>query len=260
MIKNICNTSLMKRIVSNKTPCYFISPHFDDAIYSAGGLIWYLKTKKVPISVINVFTKPSGLSSTFSIMKYLRSCNYRDAKKLFNDRTIEDKKVLYRIGVKVYNLNFIDALWRIKKIGKLPKLISKIIPEMEAIYPIFSLSMKIGKVSKYDDLLKLKISKKLRNITPKNEDYFIFSPIATGKHMDHTIVSDVSTSEYNNIIYWEDYPYSLNENNKKKDYFIFKPDWKIKERLIKGYKSQFKAIFGKISIKKVSEKYYFKKK
>ncbi|MCR4313010.1 MAG: PIG-L family deacetylase [Candidatus Roizmanbacteria bacterium] len=69
---------------------YFISPHLDDAILSAGGLINYLKDRK-KIKIITVFT---------------------EGDKLFLKRRIEDMNVCRYLGIEYLHLGFTDVLWR----------------------------------------------------------------------------------------------------------------------------------------------------
>ena len=97
-----------------KSPCFFISPHLDDAVFSAGGLMIFL-AKKNPVTVVNVFTEAGDLPYTLSAKKYLSVCEVDDARKLFEQRRNEDQKVLEKVGVKVVNLGFVDALWRKKE-------------------------------------------------------------------------------------------------------------------------------------------------
>lgn len=68
----------------------FISPHLDDAILSAGGLINYLKNRK-KIKTVTVFT---------------------EGDKLFLKRRIEDINVCHYLGIEYLHLGFMDILWR----------------------------------------------------------------------------------------------------------------------------------------------------
>lgn len=77
-------------ILKNKKYYYFISPHLDDAILSAGGLIYDLKYKG-KVKIITVFTK---------------------GDEIFLKRKIEDKNVCNYLGIDFIHLGFNDILWR----------------------------------------------------------------------------------------------------------------------------------------------------
>lgn len=76
--------------LNNKKNYYFISPHLDDAILSAGGLIYDLKDKG-KVKIITVFT---------------------NGDELLLKRKIEDKNVCRYLGVGYLHLGFTDVLWR----------------------------------------------------------------------------------------------------------------------------------------------------
>src|SRR4030042_3118942 len=104
----------LKNIINNKTHCYFISPHFDDAIFSVGELMQYL-SGKVDTTVINIFTSCGAAKNSLSARAYLKQCQQDDAKKLFKVRIDEDQRALTSISAKVHNFGYTDALWRRKK-------------------------------------------------------------------------------------------------------------------------------------------------
>lgn len=262
MPRNFTNTKIYKDIIKNKLRCYFISPHFDDAVFSGGSLLRHLSKKHIPITVVNIFTKASKRPYTLSVKKFLRSCDYTDADILYSDRVKEDDKVITGIGAKVINLNFIDALWRRKKVPQTLNRLTRFIPEIEYTYPIFSVAMKLGFVSKHDKKLVKFISQRLEKIIPKNS--VVFCPIAAGKHMDHTITRDVCKNLNVPTVYWLDYPYSRNSNpdrhflkTNKLTAFKYTINSKVKSDLANGYKSQIDAIFGKKQITIKENEYYY---
>jgi len=240
-----------------KSPCFFISPHLDDAVFSAGGLMIFL-AKKNPVTVVNVFTEAGDLPYTLSAKKYLSVCEVDDARKLFEQRRNEDQKVLEKVGVKVVNLGFVDALWR-KKEGVAR---FKIIPEFANVYATFRLGIARGKISIYDQSLVKNLKKKLSGLVTNNA--IIFCPLGIGKHVDHIIVRDVCSQAFAKLIYWSDFPYLLT-NSFDREFvgkntsatFVFAKNKKEKEVMIKGYKSQLRLTFPKNKIELVDERYYY---
>jgi LmbE family N-acetylglucosaminyl deacetylase len=255
-------------IVKNKTKCYFVSPHFDDAVFSAGGLITNLLKNGVCVDIINVFTKASSEPYTISAKRFIKSCGYSNADDLYIDREIEDKKVFSSIGIKPIKLDLIDAIWRRKKVPGFLKLITQFLPEIEHVYPVFSLNMKFGKYSLHDQELLNIIYSKLSNVigTKSKRKAILFCPIGIGNHMDHLIVRDACINYFDNVVLWEDVPYSsyrsenqefIIHNNLTKYNFTF--DVKIKSKLANGYKTQIQTIFNsdKASLPTI-EHYYVK--
>lgn len=248
---------IIKNVVAKNTHCYFISPHLDDAALSAGSLISYLTSKKVPVTVVNVFTKAHKNPSTFSVKAYLRQCGYRDAKDLFAQRRNEDKWLFKDIGVEVVNLGFVDAMWRKKEIKNYAvKLLGRYIPEVNHIYPTFRFHSFTGNISKYDEALKKSLETKLLKVTEGKES-FVFCPVGIGHYIDHIIVRNVCSTIFKKPIYWSDFNYSMEFsreatfiNEGKYKVAFFDKNLKAKKKLIQGYKSQTYAIFphGKVPI------------
>lgn len=258
---------LIKQIKLKKIKCYFISPHLDDAILSAGGLISYLASKTT-VEVITIFTKPSPKPYTLSTKVFLKNCNFRDAEDLFNKRRLEDQYVFTKLNLNYHHLGFTDASWR-KKINpnRILKVFSKIIPELIHIYPIYRNYLKkgvtSGHVSNEDEQNVTLIKQKLNKIIKNKKNILIFCPIGIGLHVDHILVRNLCQNSFKNIIFWSDFPYSLTE--KPDDNFIMlnnlkklQSDKKInyKNTLISLYKTQVDAMFPEKNIPIINEVFY----
>jgi glycosyltransferase involved in cell wall biosynthesis/LmbE family N-acetylglucosaminyl deacetylase len=253
----------IKSIIKNKTPCYFISPHLDDAVLSAGGLISYL-SKNVPVNVINVFSKGDRRPYTFSAKRFLSQSGYKDTEGFYRERAIEDKRVLRDVNIKPHDLEFVDALWRKDKNGRKHGVMGRLIPELNHVYPTYRFHVKSGKVSKNDSVLARNIQRKLKKVINGDLSCIVFCPIAQGNHVDHILTREICSKNFKNVVYWLDYPYSLHRKReeefvKDKDlhHFEFSKYYSQKRRLISGYKSQIGALFPKGRINLVPEKYYF---
>ena len=230
-------------IVKNKKACYFISPHFDDAVFSAGALMTYL-AKHVSVTVINIFTKASEPPYTLSADMFLRQCGYNDAQKLFADREREDASVFKSINVKVINLSFSDALWRKKKHpGRLARFFPNI-AGLSATYPTYKFHAIKGKIAKADLDTIVEIKDELKDKV-RDADSVVFCPMGVGKHVDHVITRAVCDELFRDVIRWSDFPY--NEKSQKNSggfqSFSFAEGLSKKRKLIEGYKSQYNAIF-----------------
>jgi len=254
---------IIEKIINKKIHCYFISPHFDDAALSAGALISYL-VNKVPVTVVNVFTKGDREPYTLATRLFLSRCGYKDADNLFFDRMKEDKKIFKKLGVEVINLGFIDAFYRKKAdISLVSRWLGRLIPELVHIYPNYRFYKYPTKISNLDSKLENEIEKKLRDLI-KTKNTVVFCPVGVGKYVDHIIVRKLCSKNFNNLIYWSDFNYSMmhsgeikfiNNNNLGLDYF--NKNLFSKKILIEGYKTQKYAISTHGMITIFPDFYYF---
>lgn len=243
--------------IIKKNRCYFISPHLDDAILSAGGLISTLaKTHKV--KVITIFSKASEKPYTFFCRRYLNTCHYQDADMFFKDRKKEDQRLFHRLGIDPQYLDFADAAWR-KKTKK--NWLINILPELSHLYPT-RFHILSGRISQEDIILIDQIKKKLISFIPPNKKTIVFCPLAIGQHVDHIIVREICRQIFKQVIFWSDYPYNLSYKNISSP-FIYNASiirWDTtphKRLLIKQYKTQAIYLFKNKPIRLIPETYYF---
>lgn len=254
---------LIESIIKNKTTCFFVSPHLDDAAFSAGGLIYYL-SDKVDIIVINVFTNSGDGKNTLSAKAYLEQCQVGDPKRLFDHRIAEDYRALTKIDVRIHNLDYTDALWReIKHPGVIRKLIGKFIPELNRLYPTYRFNVISGKFAKEDEKFIYEIGNKIKSII-KDENVKIFCPIGFGNHVDHILVRDICHEFFDDrLVYWSDIPYCLQsskinnfiKNNHLKKY-IFEINAENKIKICESYVSQISQTIKDKKILRNPEIYY----
>lgn len=234
---------MIRAIITKKIPCYFISPHLDDAIFSAGGLMSKLRGK-VDMTIINVFTSAGVGGHTLSASTYLKQCGESDAQSLFAKRIKEDQVAAKMFGAKVINLGYQDALWRTKSKRNYA------LPELSAIYPTYRLHVSRGHISRHDKALMQDLSARLRAVI-KEPEFYIFAPIGYGKHVDHVLVRDVVSQSFpaSHVVYWSDFPYYfrdrsldsfLSESPTKS--FSVVPSGDLKLRASRAYATQFSAV------------------
>jgi LmbE family N-acetylglucosaminyl deacetylase/thiamine kinase-like enzyme len=196
-------------IIRKKSSCYFISPHFDDAAFSAGGLMGELAAAGVPVTVINVFTSCGDGKNTLSAKKYLTSVGATTAEKLYEERSEEDAKALKNIGVNVVNLGFTEALWRnADKPGVISKIFRNIFPEFSKAYPVYRLHVIKTGLNDNEDKLAVQISHAIGRIIGTSSG-IVFGPIGCGGHVDHNIVREacINLLRSHAVHLWADMPY-----------------------------------------------------
>jgi LmbE family N-acetylglucosaminyl deacetylase len=248
---------MIKDIINNRTPCYFISPHLDDAVFSAGGILSKLQGK-VPLHVINVFTNPGDGILSMSARAYMRQCGYTSPDALFRQRIKEDSKALSQFGITPHNLSYTDALFR-KKNGN-----SNPIAELSRVYPTYRYHVISGVISSHDRTLMDSLQADLKRIIT-DPNARIFCPVGFGNHVDHLLVRDVCTQIFSKkqIIFWSDFPYVF--RNTVRNSFIeqnaldihdISPDFKAKRRACSAYVSQYSQVIPDASTIKHTERYY----
>lgn len=195
--------------IKQATAAYFISPHLDDAVFSAGGLMASI-AKKIPVKVINIFTTAGSSKNSLSAKAFLSQIGELDASKLFADRLKEDSVAVSFLNAKVENWSYIDALWRNKNI---PLVNSFPLQEFSRIYPTYRYHIIKGKIKKADEPLIASLAEKLKELNQSATTLF-FCPLGFGNHVDHLVVREaclraIPTSQ---IVFWADFPYIVRSN------------------------------------------------
>lgn len=220
------------------------SPHFDDAILSIGSLLNTLVKLKKNIKVVNIFTKGSSLNSPLT-EKLLKQAEITNPTNYFLARRNEDQKAFKKLGqINIEKLGFIDAAWRVGK-------------DNLALYPKTAL-----RDIHQDDrqLIKLVVSR-IKNFSDSGT--VIFAPLARGRHVDHQIVRNVVTEIFNQVIYYNDFPYS--EKYENEDQFIkdhklsfidWQEDYQKKRDLVLMYKTQLTSLLQGKDLKLLFERFY----
>jgi len=251
------DNQLITELLAKKLKCVFISPHFDDAVLSCGGLMLEL-TRKTELTVINVFTSAHIGPYTLSARKFLQaSGNYSNADELYKSRIAEDQQALLELGVNVTNLGLEDALFRTK-----PKktLFGKILPEFNHVYPTYK--WHITKSVNQDDPALTDLSKHLEELNLK--EAVIFAPYGIGNHVDHQLVNTVSKNLFKKLVLYSDFPYNVGLDDYGDEIEEYRkieltPKLKEKTKLIKFYQTQFAGLFPDGEVPGHKEVYFVKK-
>ena len=248
-------TPFIQSIIANHTPCYFISPHLDDALFSTGGLLAQLQGQ-VPLTVINVFTSAGDGECTLSAKAYLRQCHTTSPTQLYQTRIKEDRRAVESLGARVINLGYTEALWRKKPHAHFP------LTELRSVYPTYRLHIVAGNISPYDHPLMQQLASDLTKLVEHGA--LVFAPAGYGNHVDHRLVSAVCRKVFapESLIYWSDFPYT--KRGARRPHFLsrgfsetsVKPVGRTKLGLCQFYASQFHQVIPDPSVISFSEVYY----
>lgn len=241
---------IIEKIIKEEIPCYFISPHLDDAVFSAGGLLAFLACK-TKITLITVFTEASGPPYTLSSKIFLTKCGgFHSAFDLFEKRRLEDKAACCELKANMIHLGFVDGFFRKKRKDiAMMNVFDRIIPELNHVYPIYRLNIVSGKISQFDKATMFEIEKRLESIKNIMRPGFVFCPRGTGGHVDHILVRDICKKIFTNLIFWDDFPYNIRKNSKIR--FVKKNNFSVldisavasdKLKIMACYKSQVMAL------------------
>lgn len=248
-------------IARKKITCFFVSPHIDDAIFSAGGLISYL-AEKTKVVIVNVFSSQGEPPYTLSAKKFLKQSGYGDMKTLFDNRIKEESRLADKLGIKVVNLGYTDASFRKRNKSFWTELLGRMLSETVHLYPVYRINVVSGKISRLDRDLMERIARDLKDLVKKEKKYQVFSPLGVGKHVDHLIVRRVVERQFKSAYFWSDFPYNLKTGSpaldslKPLNTFKSRSGLRKKEELMRFYKSQVWAVFPSRIIPRKPEMFY----
>jgi LmbE family N-acetylglucosaminyl deacetylase len=247
-------TLSLSNIISRRTPCFFVSPHLDDAALSAASLMRHLVKHHVPVTVINVFTQGHTGPQTLSAKKFVKASGYATVDSLYSARKGEDFNALTKIGVQVINLDYTDAPWRKRSNpSKLATFLETYIPEVTHIYPIHRFHITTGRVSRWDQVLIGDLASRLKSLLPTNA--VLFCPQGVGGHVDHCLVRRAVES-FTHPVLWLDQPYAAKRSVNSQG-FTFSTRPSFKRAVLKLYKTQIGQLFPSGKIPLLEEQFIF---
>lgn len=177
----------------------FLSPHFDDAVYSCGGTIHQLTQRGETVLILTIMggDPPQHIPDT----PILRDLHQRwDAGEApIAQRKEEDREAALRLGAQIRHINIPDCVYRVAKVGdealypSEESLWNHIHPDDWAVDELLNSQFPMSDV----DLTKVKA---------------LYAPLGAGGHVDHLIVVKVALQKAVNahydVFFYEDYPYS----------------------------------------------------
>lgn len=188
----------------------FLSPHYDDAVFSCGGGIWELRQAG---QEVEIWTICGGQPpETASLSPYVQQLHQRwgaglEAVAL---RREEDAQALDILGVKGVSFSFLDCIYRTHPNGQF------IYTGDEDLF---------GELHPSDYPLIESLSELLCQRTPAHSQ--IICPLGVGNHVDHQLTRLAAEKSGLPLWYYAEIPY------------IFRhPDWQ-RDALDAGFQAQF---------------------
>jgi LmbE family N-acetylglucosaminyl deacetylase len=169
----------------------YLSPHFDDAVLSCGGLIWEQSHSGIAVEIWTICAgePPPGEISPFA-RRVQDEWALGTAVETVALRRVEDQNAARRVGAGVVHFDVPDAIYRRTSTGSLgyPEAIFVPLNPREAGLVAGVAGLVSGKVNQYDTLVV---------------------PMAIGGHVDHRIVRAAAETLGRPLWYYADVPYFL---------------------------------------------------
>jgi LmbE family N-acetylglucosaminyl deacetylase len=169
----------------------YLSPHLDDAVLSAGGLIRSQSEAGVPVEI---WTLMAGIAVDENPPEFAQAMHrvwgFESSREAVEARRREDERTAAKVGAKPVHFEFLDCIYRRGRMGQpLYSVVeSPIDPEEADLPPRISQAMAAG--LRVDDM--------------------VICQLAIGGHVDHVIVRQAAEMLQRPLIYDADMPYLLN--------------------------------------------------
>jgi LmbE family N-acetylglucosaminyl deacetylase len=254
-----CVPEGVARVLHDRRPAVFVSPHLDDAVLSCAALMRTM-AERAPVTVVTLFSAAGPEPHTRAARTFLRQCGATDAADLFAARRREDGAVLdgLGLGVRHVHLGHPDALFRRRRDPSgLLRRAGRVLPELDHRYPTFRFDIALGRVSRGDQELRAQL---VAEVTDLARGAVVFAPLGVGRHVDHLLARSVG--EHLGAVLYGDFPYTVRDPAAEAVAAGGRRPWAWADGLaarqpaIAGYRTQVDALFPDGEIPLGPETYY----
>lgn len=231
----------------------YLSPHFDDASLSCGGVIHQHVQAGEPVLVVTVCAGPPPANNPLSSFAAQLQKRWGSLDNAIALRQAEDQASMTVLGADYLRLDFADCIYR----GQ---------PEPEQWYYQSNADI-FGPVHPSDLPLALDIAEAITHMVPYDDELTLYAPLAVGHHVDHQLVYAAALLLHQAgwpVLFYEDYPYvdpvfagddnpyssfTLEATLNGKDYQaricpLSEENLQIKINSVAAYASQLDILFG----------------
>ena len=170
----------------------YLSPHFDDAVLSCGGLIWEQSHAGTPVEIWTIFAgdPPPGPLSEFARVNE-KLWGTKNGEETVAMRTVEDEQAVSIVGADLVHFDIPDCIYRRSPAGDY----------------LYTQSV-IASPHPADKNLPGRIEAALKSKLRKGD--ILVCPLALGGHVDHELAREAAESFRKHLRYYADIPYLLN--------------------------------------------------
>ncbi len=212
----------------------YLSPHFDDAVLSCGGLIYAQSRQSLQPEIWTILAgnPPDGPLSNFARRNHAL-WGLPDGNATVAMRRTEDREAALRVGAHLRQFDFADCIYRRSPQGK--SLYNRTVTT--SIHPV-------------DLELSDRIAATLR--TGLQPDDVLVCPLALGGHVDHLLIRRAAESLQHPLLYYADVPYVLNkpkallpaiEGMKSRHFPLSEEDYSGWWNGVSAYQSQLNSLY-----------------
>ncbi len=169
----------------------YLSPHLDDAVLSAGGLIRMQADAGMPVEI---WTVMAGLPPDDDLPEFAqimhRIWGFQTLEQAITTRRAEDEHAAAQVGARPVHFDFLDCIYRRGRDGE----------------PLYS-DVTVPVQPDDADLSACIADALAANLRP---DDVVICQLAIGRHVDHVIVRQAAELLHRRLLYDADMPYVLN--------------------------------------------------
>ena len=169
----------------------YVSPHLDDAVLSAGGLIFDQTRAGIPVEVWTVccgFPPTAAVSPFAQVLQF--QWGFSSAEETVRLRRAEDERALAAVGATAVHFDFLDCIYRRS-------------PHGEWLYPSDVFVPPQPADSGLPDQITSALASRLQ------ADDVVVCQLAIGGHVDHVVVRKAVEGLGRPLLYLADIPYFL---------------------------------------------------
>lgn len=195
----------------------YLSPHFDDVIFSCGGLLW---EQTQAGDTVNIWTICAGepLPGEFSLFAQMHHIRWESGEHAVAHRKLEDKLACQRVGAAYHYLPVPDCIYRRagedyfrkKPAHKSRRIAKHSQPDRPAEHLYTSLEAILGPLRPEEESLVRQVSEELARTLPAGSE--LVCPLTLGGHADHRLTrraAEALGASRWPLWYYADFPYVL---------------------------------------------------
>jgi len=199
----------------------YLSPHFDDAAYSCGGLIWGQNQTNLKVSIWTVFAgnPPEGMLSPFAL-SIIRRWGLEEKPTKF--RRNEDILSCQILGAGWHHFEYPDAIYRTAS-GNFPgsklSATGHLYPDESSLFGTLN-QEECQLIDQIADSILFILKEKYLLDQNLSEVVQLVCPLGLGNHVDHQVTRCAAESLGLPLLYYADFPYvqkSMKELNNLTD-------------------------------------------
>lgn len=213
----------------------YLSPHLDDAVFSAGGLIYEQAQSGTPVEIWTFMAGFPELDVSPLAQAIHKQWGFSSSEETIRERREEDKNAATILGAKSLHFDFLDCIYRRGTNGRAAWLYSEIfVPPHPG-----------------DAQLPAQIAQTISaRLLP---DDVLVCQLAVGSHPDHVLVRQGAELVGRHLVYYIDVPYILSHPGedaeksagmKESVHFITESGLNRWQEAALAYKSQLSSLGG----------------